>query len=439
MISNNVEAYAPGNPIFAISGDDQLTGSSGADLMVFAQPIGTDVIHNFDVAQDVVDLFGFAGFSTFADVQANLANDANGQAVLTLGDGQSITFAGVGSGSLSAADFVFDQEPVTNNASSMVISDGAMLPLSGIINNTGTIALDSAGTATTLELIQHGITLQGGGTLTLSDSNANAIFGTGADVLFTNVDNTICGAGQLGEGQMTLVNDGTIIATGINALEIDTGVNAVVNSGTLEASGSGGLFIHGDVANDGLLWANSGNITINGNVSGSGSAAIDGTASIELSGAFSQNILFDDSAAGTLKIDHAAEFSGVLSGLDGNDVLDLADISAAGATFAYTANQTGTGGILTVTDGTNTANIGLAGEYDATSFHTTADAGTGTLIEYGLNGQSNPAGTDADTIISEGAGTTLAGNAGNDTFVFKSVMELTARRRPIRYDHQLHA
>ena len=426
MISNNVEAYAPGNPIFAISGDDQLTGSSGADLMVFAQPIGTDVVHNFDVAQDVVDLIGFSGFNTFADVQANLANDANGQAVLALGDGQSITFSGVDSGSLTAADFVFDQEPVSNNAASMVISDGAILPLSGIINNSGTIALDSAGTATTLELVQHGITLQGGGTLTLSDSGTNAISGTSPDVLFTNADNTISGAGHLGEGQMTLVNDGTIIASGNNALVIDTGTNAVVNSGTLEATGSGGLFIHGDVANDGLLWANNGNITINGNVSGSGLAVIDGTAFIELGGAFSQNILFDGDAAGALKIDHAADFSGVLSGLDGNDILDLADISAGSVTFTYAANQAGTGGTLTVTDSTNTANIGLTGKYDAAGFHATTDPNTGTLIEYSLNDESNPAGTGADTIISSGSGATLTGTADNDTFVFKSVMDSQA-------------
>ena len=55
------------------------------------------------------------------------------------------------------------------------------------------------------------------------------------------MDNTISGAGQLGEGQMTLVNAGAIIATGTNALVIDTGANAVINSGTLEAVGSGGL------------------------------------------------------------------------------------------------------------------------------------------------------------------------------------------------------
>ena len=57
----------------------------------------------------------------------------------------------------------FDQTPVTNNAGSMAISDGALLPLSGIVNNTGTIELNSSGNGTTLELIQSGVTLEGGG------------------------------------------------------------------------------------------------------------------------------------------------------------------------------------------------------------------------------------------------------------------------------------
>ena len=69
MITNNVEAYAPGNPIFAISGDDNLTGSSGDDLFVFAQPIGADVIHSFDVANDQVDLIAFTDMTSYADVQ----------------------------------------------------------------------------------------------------------------------------------------------------------------------------------------------------------------------------------------------------------------------------------------------------------------------------------------------------------------------------------
>ena len=71
-IADNVEVFAPGNPIFAWSGDDHLTGSSGDDLFVFAQPIGHDVIHNFDAAHDQVDLIAFAGLTIYADVQANL-------------------------------------------------------------------------------------------------------------------------------------------------------------------------------------------------------------------------------------------------------------------------------------------------------------------------------------------------------------------------------
>ena len=61
----------------------------------------------------------------------------------------------------------------------MVISDGAVLPLSGTIDNTGTIALNSTGDHTELQIIGDGVTLQGGGQIMLSDSAANTIVGTG--------------------------------------------------------------------------------------------------------------------------------------------------------------------------------------------------------------------------------------------------------------------
>ncbi|RUY94814.1 hypothetical protein EN974_22975, partial [Mesorhizobium sp. M7A.F.Ca.CA.001.12.2.1] len=68
-IADNVEAYAPGSPIFAWSGDDVLTGSSGNDLFVFSQPIGADTVHNFDAAADQIDLIGYNGLANFADLQ----------------------------------------------------------------------------------------------------------------------------------------------------------------------------------------------------------------------------------------------------------------------------------------------------------------------------------------------------------------------------------
>ena len=64
--------------------------------------------------------------------------------------------------------------------------------------------------------------------------------------VFINVDNIISGAGQLGNGTLTLDNRGVIDADGANALVIDTGSAAVINSGTIAATGPGGLSIAGE-------------------------------------------------------------------------------------------------------------------------------------------------------------------------------------------------
>src|SRR5439155_6707040 len=186
------------------------------------------------------------------------------------------------------------------------------------------------------------------------------------DVTLTNVDNTISGAGQLGENSLSLVNDGAIIATGSNALLIDTGANIIVNAGTLEATGSGGLDIAGDVANSGSLWADGGNVTIHGAVTGSGSALIDGGATIEFGGASSANTIFAANDTGTLKLDNSIGFTGIITGFDANDQIDLADIQAPGAVLSFADNGNGTGGTLTVSDGIHTANIALLGTYDPT-------------------------------------------------------------------------
>ena len=58
FISDNVEVFALGNPVYALSFDDHLTGWSGADLFVFGQPIAADTLHNFDAAADRIDLDG---------------------------------------------------------------------------------------------------------------------------------------------------------------------------------------------------------------------------------------------------------------------------------------------------------------------------------------------------------------------------------------------
>ncbi|EJM95688.1 putative calcium-binding protein, partial [Pseudomonas sp. GM74] len=426
-VFNNVEIYAPGAPIFALSTDDNLTGSSGADTFVFARPIGNNVIYSFDAAADKIDLIGFTGVNDVADV--SIANDANGNAVLSISADQTITVNGVDAAALGAANLLFDVDPVTTNTGTLTIADGAIMPFGGSIDNSGTIALGSTGSGTDLEILFRGATLSGGGQVVLSDSAQNVIFGGSADTVLTNADNTISGAGQLGAGQMMLVNSGLILASGVNALVIDTGSSSITNTGVLQANGSGGLVIESALINSGSLWANDGNITVHADASGAGSATISGSAILEFGAASDQHVTFDSGAAGTLKLDVSAAFSGSVSGFAAGDKLDFGDVAfGANTQITYSANDTGTGGMLSVSDGAHVAQVAMNGQYAAAGLQANAE-GSGSELAYDaaavnhrmLGGQANDTliGGAGDDLFFGGLGNdTLNGGFGNDTFMF---------------------
>jgi VCBS repeat-containing protein len=406
IIADNVEAYAPGSPIFALAGDDTLTGAGANDLFVFAQPIGNDTIYNFNVGTDKIDLLGFAHVASFSDIQLNIVEN-NGDAVITVGAGETITLHGVDVSSISANDFVFNQTPIVENDGNMVVSDGAILPLGGTVSNTGTITLSSMGHETDLQILANGATLQGGGHIVLSDNSANMILGD-ADPTLTNLDNTITGAGQIGNGHFTLVNAGTIDADGTNALVIDTGTNVVTNSGTLEATGSGGLAIRGDVLNTGMLWANDGHLTVNGAVTGDGDATITASGTLEFAAASDANLSFATGADGALVLDQSSSFTGKITGLQSSDSIDLKDIDfGASTTASYVSNNTQTGGTLTVSDGVHSANIALVGDYSSATWTASDDSHGGTSL----------AASSSSTVVSTAANEMFTGSAG-DTFLF---------------------
>jgi hypothetical protein len=311
----------------------------------------------------------------------------------------------------------------------MAIGDGAFLPLSGVVNNTGAIALDSTGNTTVLELIQSGLTLEGGGRIILSDSDQNFISGISPGITLTNVDNTISGAGQIGDWQTILINQGTIVATGTHALTIDTGSNVVINSGILEATGAGGLIVNSDISNSGLIWADGGNITIEGAVTGPGGALISG-GSLEFFSASSINVTFAEGSFGTLVLDNPTAYTGQIFGFSGSspqdsDLIDLKGIAFdAGTSWTYYDNVgSDTGGMLTIYGTGNGTAVEVDsitfgdGDYTTANFILTSDASGGILI-------ADPATSGSGTVINAGnGGNTLIGTAGSDTFVFKSIAD----------------
>jgi hypothetical protein len=123
------------------------------------------------------------------------------------------------------------------------------LTVAGTINNTGAIQLNSNANAT--ELVASGtVNLTGGGTVALSNNSQNYILGAAGSKL-VNTNNTITGAGNIGDGTMAFTNEGTVDAIYSNHLVINTGKSAVTNNtGLMEASKGGVLEIDSAVNNE---------------------------------------------------------------------------------------------------------------------------------------------------------------------------------------------
>jgi hypothetical protein len=225
---------------------------------------------------------------------------------------------------------------------------------------------------------------------------------------------TISGAGQIGlgktpSGALFLQNElgGVIDATGSRVLTINTGANTIANAGTIEATGPGGGKIQSAIFNTGVLMAAGGSLTVDGEVTGTGSGVIDG-GTLAFGARFAENVAFTGTT-GVLELARSRGYTGSVTGfsLTGGTSLDLRDIGFVGAGEA-TFSGTPISGVLTVSDGTHTAHITLIGDYTGSTFVASDDGHGGVSIV-------DPAKTEAmaapaHRFIAAMAG--LAGSAG---------------------------
>ncbi len=302
---------------------------------------------------------------------------------LSVSSGDQLTFTGAGdsfSGTIAGTGkvaFVGGSDTfkgVTLSVASVVIHN-ASITLSGLITVADTVTV----TSPSLIVASTGATLDGGGTIALSNSGSNKITGATPTAALINIDDKITGAGQLGAGKLALTNDvaGVIDGNAASTLTIDTGSTAIANAGLIEAGGGGGVVIQSAVKNTGTLGAFNSTLTVNANVTGAGVARINGgTADFE--GAFSENVIFG--ATGQLRLAHSTGYDGTISGFSktGANSLDLEDIAFATAKVSFSG--TTSAGTITVSDGTHTAHIKLAGNYTASTFVLADDGGGGTLV-----------------------------------------------------------
>ena len=118
----------------------------------------------------------------------------------------------------------------------------------GTYTNAGTISMNSAGSTsavTELVISAPNLTLSGGGTLTMSNDVYNYILGAATADTLTNLNNTIQGSGNIGDGLMGFVNDGTVLANQTTTLTIQPSSTGFTNNGTLQVNAGSTLDITG--------------------------------------------------------------------------------------------------------------------------------------------------------------------------------------------------
>jgi len=114
------------------------------------------------------------------------------------------------------------------------------LGLAGNVTNTGTLNLTAEGAATTL--FASGVaTIDGGGRIVMSNTQQNVIGGG----TFTNVDNTITGAGRITASAFVNGPGGTIAATLPAGIFIGLNGSSFINNGQLRAEAGSSIRLEG--------------------------------------------------------------------------------------------------------------------------------------------------------------------------------------------------
>ncbi len=269
---------------------------------------------------------------------------------------QLITNATITGGLLTTSGGGILRTAANNNAfldnltmSGMYIgSDNTITQITGTINNTGTFSMQPTASGVFFRAGGGTVTLTGGGSVILNASTGTTGFdqidGSGTLV---NVNNTIIGTGNIGVNALTIVNQGSIIASG-GSLTIDppnlgtlpgflstgtlgaqTGATLVLtgsNSGFIDNSAgqtviaAGGTlslvsnitFLAGNVILNGFLDQSNGNLTAGG---------VSGTGTFSQTSASTTNVQY--LRVGTLNLS-----AGTINIIAGGGTLGTSDISS---------------------------------------------------------------------------------------------------------------
>jgi hypothetical protein len=395
--TTSTDVYVSGFGIHTFNGVTALqgVGTNQSDTMVVKQHDGTlDVSASFldgplsfsTVGLDRIELYGLDGNDTLVVKNTTLPAilvGGNGNDTLVGGDGNNTLIGGAGDNMLfggkgdttfigGAGNDFMHGGPGTNTADFSAQTTSVTINLSthqatgASIGNDTLISIDNVigGSADDTFIDGHG---EGGDTYSFNGEggiNTAVFHGPSSEytiVTSLGVDGLLHTAvvdhGAAGDGPVDLVN--------VQRLQFadETVANMASNAQETFSGGATPQILSGNATRPAPA------LTVpNGATSKIKSASADAVT-------FAGN-------TGTLQLDQSQMFAGTVAGFGGHDKIDLNDIvySDITTTLDYWMNSNNTGGTLTVSDGTHTANLALLGQYMASSFAMASDGHGGTLI-----------------------------------------------------------
>jgi hypothetical protein len=202
---------------------------------------------------------------------------------------------------MNAGTGMFGTLSLSGSGDALGITNGDTLEAFGNIANNGALTLNSTGNFTEL-VLEGNVTLSGTGTVTLSNNSQNYIFGATSTDQLTN-QQTIQGAGQIGHGQMALVNSGTINANASAGMTIDAN-DGFTNTGLVEASGATLVLQSMSMNNAGgtITATGGGIVNVSSTVVTGGTLTTSGASKLQLNNGTIEGATITNSATGTIEI-----------------------------------------------------------------------------------------------------------------------------------------
>jgi hypothetical protein len=254
--------------------------------------------------------------------------------------------------------------------------------LLGTINNNNNFQLNGGAGTNSFLFAGNNVTLQGGGTVTLSTAGGGGsafIEQLVGGLTLENVNNAIQGAGVIGNNGLSVLNDagGTLLANAAGQTLSLSSSGTLTNNGTMEAAAGGTMQVTMPLAN------------FSGNTLAGGTYIVDGT-----SAASTMNLSLGANTGGEI-VNNAANI--ILNGTNAN--VSFIDANGNQLLSALAANATAGSG-LTIENGYN---LTTPGDFSNAGTMTVGSGSTFKMGAGGTNGYTQSSGT------TQGIGT-IAGN-----------------------------